>query len=515
MTLTRRDLFKLGGLGAATVAASACGALGRRLLHDDLPAALSAPPTPIAPGPADALSGGDAGLPLMAVDPTWRLLNRAGYGPRPGDAERVAAQGVDAYLAEQLAPDSIDDQAADLIVRGIDLYHREIGDLINQEPADAALALGAATLARALASRRQLFEAVVEFWSDHFNIYLRKNPLMAAFKIVDDRDAIRPHALGRFADLLSASAHSPAMLIYLDNAQNRGAAPNENYARELLELHTLGVDGGYDQDDVREAARALSGWTVVRRGRRQGQVLLAPGQHDDGAKTILGVTFPAGQGVGDIERLIALLAEHPSTARFLAHKLARRFVADEPPADLVADLAGIYAATGGDIRAMLRHLFTSDTFRTAPPKLKRPYTYLVSALRSVGADVSRGRDIGRWLNLLGQPLFQWAAPNGYPDVSAAWAANLLPRWNFALALLTDRTGARVPFADLLAAGRAGNAADALNLFAGLTLGRALDDEALDLLVGYVGTDRLDRREAQQRLREAVALIIASPAFQWT
>ena len=509
MTLSRRQFLKLGGISAGAATLTACGSIGRKLAENDLPESLQAP-TPLPPGTPTA------DLPAFPVNPAMRLLNRAGYGPRPGDLDRVTQMGLEAYLAEQLQPDSIDDQATDLIVRGIDLYQREIGDLLNQEQADAAIALGESTFYRALTSRRQLYETMVEFWSDHFNIYLRKTQFMPFFKIVDDRDAIRPHALGAFPNILSASMHSAAMLVYLDNVQNRRQAPNENYARELMELHTLGVHGGYDQTDVQEVARALTGWTVHRRGRRQGEVFLNLPEHDPGAKMVLGNTLPAEQGEADIAQLAQILSGAEVTATFIAGKLARRFVADDPSADLVRQAAEAFSAGGGDVRAALRVLFLSPEFAAAPPKLKRPYAYMVSAMRALHTYVSDARALGQWLQMMGQPLFQWAAPNGYPDVSAAWAAALLPRWNFAVALLSDKMrGVRVGFEALLNAGNPSSTTAALDLFAGILFGHALDDEARTLFLDFIGSDRLADRETNIRLRESVALMLASPAFQWT
>ncbi|GAB4155799.1 MAG: DUF1800 domain-containing protein [Candidatus Promineifilaceae bacterium] len=513
MTLTRRQFLKLGGISAVAASVTACGALGRRLVENDLPKSLQAP-TPL---PFDApTTAAAAGLPSFPANPALRLLNRAGYGPRPGDLERVAQTGLAAYLEEQLQPETIDDQAADLIVRGLDLYHREIGDLLNQEPVDAGIALAQSTFYRALTSRRQLLEAMVEFWSDHFNIYLRKTQFMPFFKIVDDRDAIRPHALASFPNILSASMHSAAMLIYLDNAQNRRGAPNENYARELLELHTLGVHGGYDQTDVQEVARALTGWTVQRRGPHQGQVYLNPDEHDPAAKHLLGQTLPAHQGEADITQLVDILSSHPAAAQFVATKLVRRLVADDPPPALVQQAAQTFQGSGGDLKAILRLILLSPEFAAAPPKLKRPFAYIVSALRALHADVSDVRPLARWLEMMGQPLFQWAAPNGYPDVSPVWASNLLPRWNFAVALLLDQIrGVRVGFDDLLRAANVSTTAAALEFFAGITLNHPLDDDARALFTDYIGSDHLNNREIQLRLRESVALLLASPAFQWT
>ena len=508
MPLSRRDFLKLGGLTASAAALSSCSVVGRELAQHELPETLALP------------TAAPAGTPTTASDPVVRLLNRAGYGPRPGDVQRATAMGLAAYLEEQLNPEAIDDAPAGLIVRSLSYYNMDISQLYaSDEPLEAARDLGVATISRALYSRRQLSEAMVEFWSDHFNIYLRKSQFMPFLKIIDDREVIRPHALGKFHDLLSAVAHSPAMLVYLDNTRNVQEQPNENYARELLELHTLGVDGGYTQQDVQEVARALTGWGVQRRGPRGGQFRFFTEAHDTGQKQVLGRTLPAGRGAEDVTDVLTILAEHPATAHFVAGKLVRRFVADAPPAGLVERVAQTYQESDGDIKAMLRTIFLSEAFATAPPKLKRPYSFMLSAMRALNANATAAESgLGRWLNMLGQPLFQWPPPNGYPDVAAAWAANLLPRWNFSLALVSGRMpGVETSLqtlTDAAPAGAIGNVQEALHFFAGLILHQPLPAADEALFLDYIGSGPLTRPETRLRLAESVALMLASPAFQW-
>jgi uncharacterized protein (DUF1800 family) len=283
-----------------------------------------------------------------------------------------------------------------------------------------------------------------------------------------------------------------------------------------MELHTLGVHGGYTQQDVEELARALTGWGVRRRGPDQGQFFFNGEQHDDGEKHILGQVLAAGQGQQDVLQMLEVLASHPATATFIATKLVRRFVADEPPAGLVQRVTQTFLESGGNIKAMLRVIFLSEEFATAPPKLKRPYSFMASALRALNGDVGQVRGLLVWLQMMGQPPFQWPPPDGYPDVSRAWVANMLPRWNFVLNLLSgEMRGATVPFGRLVTAGGAADGPAALDMLAGLILGHPLDGEAQTLFNDYVGSGGLNERPVVERLQEAAALMFASPAFQWT
>jgi uncharacterized protein (DUF1800 family) len=283
-----------------------------------------------------------------------------------------------------------------------------------------------------------------------------------------------------------------------------------------MELHTLGVDAGYTQQDVQEMARALTGWGSALRGTRQGGFVFNVDQHDTGSKQILELTLPAGQGQEDVFQVLEMLVTHPATASFIAYKLVRRFVADEPPTALAEQVAQTYLETDGDIKSMLRVIFLSEDFAAAPPKLKRPYSYVVSALRALNADISNYRAFIFWLETMGQLPFNWAAPNGYPDVSAAWMSNLLPRWNFALTLLNfNFPGANVPIDRLMDAGGVDNAAAAPDFFAGLVYSAPLETADNTLFSNYIGSAPLQDRETNLRLRESIALMLASPPFQWT
>lgn len=495
MTLSRRDFLKIGSLTAVAATASACQVVGQKQAQIDLPAALP---------------------PVNGRHPTiFRMLNRAGFGPRPGDMATVSQMGLAAYLEQQLYPNTIDDKPLALMERQLSLYHMDYSQIVEQDAKDAKAELITASVMRAVYSERQLYEAMVAFWSDHFNIYIGKAKFMPALKILDDREVVRPHALGNFRQLLSASARSQAMLFYLDNVNNHQGSINENYARELLELHTMGVNGGYTQRDIQEVARVLTGWGVHQDGVRKGKLRFEATQHDFGEKLILQRPFPANRGAEELDDLLDLLAAQPATAHFLATKLGRRFVSDEPPATLVDEIAQAYQTTNGDIKAMLRVLFLSDVFASAPPKLKRPFTYIVSALRALNTSVGSSRAIEPWLRQMGQLPFHWPPPDGYPDVSSAWATNLLPRWNFALALAHGHIAhAKPPLKKLVAISGATTPSAVLDLFVQLTLNGNLPSPTLPLLTNYVGAGPLTDNPTQERLKDSVAFLIASPTFQW-
>jgi uncharacterized protein (DUF1800 family) len=527
------------------------------------------------------------------------VLNRLGFGARPGDIERVKAMGIDNYINQQLWPEKIDDAASEAKLQNLetlrmstaDLYEKypQPGQLLKQLqkrgglPADLAQArdnrvkgganavpatnaaksgesmpaqgagemqgpemakandtaktntpanndanpmnnpeyrkavmeyfkennlrpaqfltgeLQMSRILRAVYSERQLQEVMVDFWTNHFNVYAAKGAdrwLLTAY----DRDTIRPHTLGKFYDLLVADAQSPAMLFYLDNFQSvspnaqpqqrpgAGGGPlaqlmrmgnnpqqqkpqqqqrrgiNENYARELMELHTLGVDGGYTQKDVQEVARCFTGWTIFQprgggaaaaavmgRDTRDsaGKFIFRPGVHDNAEKIVLGHKIPAGGGIKDGLMVLDIVAHHPATAKFIATKLVRRFVADEPPPALVDRVTQTFIKTDGDIREVLKAIFLSPEFNSAEAyraKVKRPFELAVSSVRTLGADTNGGPQFHQWIARMGQPLYGFQTPNGYSDVAENWVNTgaLLERMNFALALASNRIpGTRV------------------------------------------------------------------------
>ncbi|HKN65103.1 MAG TPA: DUF1800 domain-containing protein [Gemmatimonadaceae bacterium] len=326
-----------------------------------------------------------------------------------------------------------------------------------------------AKLARAVVSERQLDEVMVDFWENHFSVYSGKGQTRL-FLASYDRDVIRPYALGKFRDLLGAVAKSPAMLFFLDNWQSaadsmhptlaaaraprqrpfglaRRPAPqrrarglNENYARELMELHTLGVDGGYSQKDVIEVARALTGWTM---NPREGAFVFRPEVHDAGTKVVLGHTLPAGRGIEDGEDVLDIVARHPSTAHFITTKLVRHFVSDSAPPALVNRCAAVFTRTDGDIRETMRCIVTSPEFFSRAAyraKVKTPFEVVASALRAMNAQPDTTPRSAQLVARLGQPIFGRQTPDGWPDRGDAWmnTGAILNRINFGLAVAAGR-----------------------------------------------------------------------------
>ena len=558
------------------------------------------------------------------------VLNRLGFGARPGDVERVKAMGIDNYITQQLFPEKIDDSASEAKLQNLetlrmstaDLYEKypQPGQLLKQLqkrgdlPADLAAArdnrvkgganaapnanaaktgeamtgemqgpeaakandpaksnaqannvaanpmdspeyrkavrdyfmennlrpaqfltgeLQMSRILRATYSERQLQEVMVDFWTNHFNVFAGKGAdrwLLTSY----DRDTIRPHTLGKFYDLLLADAQSPAMLFYLDNFQSvspdaqlgpqqrPGAARgplaqlrmsnnpqqqrpqqqrrgiNENYARELMELHTLGVDGGYTQKDVQEVARCFTGWTIfaprgagaaaqaIMNGRLAdrlrtdaGKFFFNPRAHDDGEKIVLGHKIPAGGGAKDGLMVLDIVAHHPATAKFIATKLVRHFVSDDPPPALVERVAQTFLKTDGDIREVLKAIFFSPEFNSADAyraKIKRPFELAISAVRTLGADTNGGPQMHQWIARMGQPLYGFQTPNGYSDLAENWVNTgaLLERMNFALSLASNRIpGTRVDLSRFVGDMKTGGSIDKAKLL----------DRFVELIVG--------------------------------
>lgn len=436
------------------------------------------------------------------------VLNRLGYGPSPGDLEHIRQIGVDRYIDEQLHPEGIpfpqtlkqqlaqftapEVPAGDLIAQLRDFQkidkqdfapdkqkkHQFIQQLL-EETEDARLA-------RAIESPHQLEEVMVDFWFNHFNVYEGKGldrVLIAQY----EREAIRPYALGRFRNLLGATAKSPAMLFYLDNwlstapgfkapglfsKKQKSNGLNENYARELMELHTLGVDAGYTQKDVTELARIFTGWTF---DPRSGAFKYVDRRHDQGRKEWLGHYIePNGQGEG--EHALDMLANNPATARHISYQLAQYFVADQPPQSLVDRMSQSFMRSGGDIHQVLSTLFHSPEFWDPDnygKKFKTPYQYVVSAVRAADVQVVNYRPLLGALRQLGMPLYGCQTPDGYKNTEEAW-------------LNPEALSRRINFATILAAGR-------LPLDAVKDSDAGMRQISSEGNAGYIAENKADRR----------------------
>ncbi|QDV05654.1 hypothetical protein Poly30_11530 [Planctomycetes bacterium Poly30] len=467
-----------------------------------------------------SLPGSIAVAPSPSSD-VLALVRRGTFGFSVPEFERASAMGFHACRAEQLAPASIDDSALDGLLASYSSLSMDVPTLVATFPqsggGDAFVAgeLRSARVLRARHSKRQLLERMVEFWTDHFNIDGNSGPLRY-LKTVDDREVVRAHALGRFRDLLGASARSGAMLYYLDNYTNVVGAPNENYARELMELHTLGVSGGYTEMDVQEVARCFTGWTLRLGGASAGEFFFRASDHDTGPKSVLGQPIPAGGGTTDGETVLDLLATHPSTAAHLASKLCTYFLFYNAPRSAVDRVAARFLQTGGDLAATMEEVLCRESFRGLPIestyKLKRPLHLVISALRATDATTSQPMGLIEELRKLGHVPFAWGAPNGYPDALGAWGSNLLPRWSYASDLLDGQvSGTRVSSASLNA------------LLGGVP--PAMVAETLDARLFGGTLAAVDRAELQAFVsgvpvwngaaaREAIALALSLPSFQF-
>ena len=492
--MDRRQFLRLAGSVAAGAGVAACSPLYRQLSG--------------LPGPAQAWPS------LSLAD--FRGLSRLTYGPLPAERTQVLQIGLAAWIEEQLSPAGIQDEGVEWRLRPLDALWLGADSLSTWEAEVVILQLQQGALLRQVYSRRQLLERMVEFWTDHFNISVRKGDGWF-LKPADDREVVRAHALGEFGELLWASAHSPAMLVYLDNQANLKEAPNENYARELLELHTLGLEGGYTQQDVMELARCFTGWTV-RRHFWAGQFHFNDDLHDPGGKRPLGLQIrPEGQR--EAERVLQHLAEHPATALRLARKLVRRFVTereDESAIALAERAVQALRKTNGSIAGMLRVVLLDGLAGVQPiwgPKLKRPVDVMASALRLLRAETDGGEALQQALQAMGQPPFQWPTPDGPPDDSLFWSTNLLPRWNFAIALARNEIkGTRLDLPALLGPLTPPGPQAALDSLGELLLGAPLEVAQRDLLLAALGEGAGQDPAGLPSL--VTAGLLASPAFQW-
>src|SRR6266571_4040019 len=494
------------------------------------------------------------GSTLTPHDSALHALNRLAYGPRPGEADRVAALGVMPWIDQQLDPERIDDPvlaAREHRFKILDYDRRDLAQRYfeaQRERRERQLAAGGAadnmraqdepgpmeqagrrlagqfmdlTITRAALSERQLFDVMVDFWTNHFNVFIGKGA--DRFLLPDYIEhTIRAHAMGRFEDLLIATAESPAMLFYLDNWQSvapnsppgQGARRgiNENYARELLELHTLGVDGGYTQQDVINVARIFTGWSI-KRPRQGGDFEFHEWAHDEGEKQVLGVRFQAGHGMDEGIRLLKLLANQPATMHHVSHQLCQRFVNDDPPDGCVDDAVAAWKRTEGDIREVLRAIFTSPEFWAAPnvrAKIKTPLEFVVSAARALSADPDTTPRLAQVVARLGEPLYLHVAPDGYPEREEAWVNSgaLLDRMNAAVALAAGRLpGVAVSIDSIVPA-----SADPARLIAAVDaqlLGGTMSENTKAVIRRQIS----DISDPLQACALAIGLAIGGPEFQ--
>jgi uncharacterized protein (DUF1800 family) len=559
--LSRRSLLQKSAAIAATAAVA---------LRPATASAQGAPPAPAMRTPSRRSA---ASVEAIPPSPEIIALNRMAFGPRPGDLDVLMALGSNseerlrAFVDQQLAPETIDDSQCESILaaQGFTTLHKSrqqlwtdhaIGDVPWSERMKPLEETIRATFIRAIYSKRQLVEVLADFWHNHFNVYAWDR-WAASTWVHYDRDVIRGHLLGNFRQMLGAVAKSPAMLYYLDNISNTSAGPNENYARELFELHTLGAenyfgvasivgpDGGYHHpapkdangvalmyidEDVYAATQCFTGWRI---DQATGNFRFDDAVHAKYSKIVLAKATPSGAGVQDGEFVLDLLANHPGTARYICRKLCRRLISDNPPETVVQAAADVFYARRNapdQLKQVVRTILLSPEFRsTWGEKIKRPFEYVVSLLRAANANFAWSNDF-RWrYEPLGQALFSWPPPDGYPDTKERWTGTMtiLQRWRICNWLMDgwkiggegeDKNNLRIDCVVQTPANVRRPTA-LVDFWSRRILGRLLPTEERQPIVEFMAAGRnpdqdLPADQIAERLRFMVGLIFMSPSFQW-
>ncbi len=391
---------------------------------------------------------------LEGAEASRHVLTRLAFGPRPREVVDVLRMGWRQWVEQQLHPEEIKDAATEKLIaekcptlsmslselQGLD----KPGNQDRDERTRVKNELRDAVLLRAVHSERQFQEVIVDFWRNHFNVDVNKVPFLATNY---EETVLRKHAFSKFEDLLLATAQHPAMLVYLDNYVSRGGGLNENYARELMELHTVGVDNGYVQEDVINLARVLTGWTCGwqdgRGNDREYKFFFNASVHDSDPAKVIALELDGTGSMADGEKAVRYLANHPNTARFICTKLCRYLVTDNPPPELIDGVSGIYEDSGGDLREVYRAIILSPHFMDPKyfrVKFRTPLEYTVSVLRTTAAQIESTDSVHRELKLMGEPIYEHVEPTGYSDLREAWLdpGVMVYRWNFAIQLVTDK-----------------------------------------------------------------------------
>ncbi len=480
---------------------------GRRGLFAGLAGAFAAAARASAASPPVVSALGDADPSSLIT----RLVRKSTFGVNRSELATAMSMGYEGYLEYQLNPDLIDDSECDAMLAPLTTLTKIYAEIYQNPMSQVVNELTEAAIRRAIFSKRQLFERLVEFWSDHFNIDVNKENC-AWLKVADDREVIRPNAMGRFEDLLAASAFSPAMLVYLDNHISVAGNPNLNYARELMELHSLGVNGGQTEADVIDVARCFTGWQVYPNSfgfPLAGIFRYNGSQHDNGEKRVLGHTIAPGGGIQDGLTVLQILSDHPSTSRFISLKMCRRFLGYTPSESLVRTVTDVFVSTGGDIAQMLRTILAAQHVEESTPKFKRPFHHFVSAVRATGSQVNSTSSFRTQLRAAGHLTYNWTSPDGYPDSLDFWGGLVLPRWNFGAQMMNSSLSGIAPNAAAFFAG-ASTPSEYIARIDSDMFGGEMEPSDREAILGYLTTNA-----ASSTVRaEALGLAVGCPSFQW-